>query len=219
MSRAMYVPPHFAVTRTGTALDFIRMHPFGTLVSLAGGALFATHVPFCILRSEPEIVLGLHVARANRQWNEIDGQNVLAIFRSAHAHVSAEWYEHPAQMVPTWNYAAVHCSGRARLVSDTETRRILEQIVRENEGERGWNMSVPDEAYLEGMQRAIKGIELGVERVDAQFKYSQNRTPADRERVIAALSAQANPQAQQLAREMQAFYDGAAGAGPEEVRT
>ena len=183
-------------------LHFLRSEPFGMLVSDEGGAPVATHVPFVVLQTEPQLVLGAHVARANPQWQNIDGAGVLAIFQGAHAHISAAWYERPEDTVPTWNYAAVHCSGRARLASAERTRAILQQLVNEHEGASGWRMETAAPEYLARMQQAIVGIEIAVERIDAQFKYSQNRTAEDRARVIEHLAASDSATARQLAADM-----------------
>ena len=195
----MYVPAHFAVTEPRSLLSFIESRPFGVLVSQLEGKPFATHVPFVILETEPP-VLGLHVAMANPQWRELDGANVLAIFQGAHGMVSASWYAESEKTVPTWNYAAVHCSGRARLTQPSGTRRILQALI--DRFEQGWTIEAADPEYIERMERAIVGIEIPVESMEGAFKYSQNRTPVDRALVIEALSASERESDRELAREM-----------------
>ncbi len=202
----MYVPPHFSETDPARILGFIKARPFGLLISIIDEKPFATHVPFVVLNEGSDLVLGAHVARANAQWRSIQNAAVLAVFEGAHAHVSAAWYEHPEKTVPTWNYAAVHCSGRAETASVDETRAILDRLVNENEGPAGWTMQTAPQAYIEQMLQAIVGIRIAVERVDAQFKYSQNRTEYDRARVMAHLADSSNPEARALARDMRAYY-------------
>ena len=202
----MYVPKHFAVEDRERILQFIRDEPFGVLVSSVDGKPFATHVPFVVLEAGPQLVLGSHIARANPQWKEIAGTDVLAIFQGAHAHISAAWYERPNETVPTWNYSAVHCSGRATLAEPEVTRAILEHLVSEHEGAAGWSMEDADPAYIERMQQAIVGIAIPVEQIDAQFKYSQNRTAKDRERVLQQLAGSPRQAAQELAKDMAEFY-------------
>ena len=198
----MYVPKHFSVEDREAVVRFLRSEPFGALVSNERGMPVATHVPFVVLKTEPQLVLGAHIARANPQWQDIDGTDLLAIFQGAHAHISAAWYERPQDTVPTWNYAAVHCSGRARLAGAEQTRAILQQLIDEHEGTAGWRMETAEPEYLERMQQAIVGIEIAVERIDAQFKYSQNRTAEDRARVIEHLAASDSATARQLAADM-----------------
>lgn len=207
----MYVPAHFAEDDRTKILTLIESEPFGILVSNVDGRPFATHVPFVIMddgASGP--VLGTHVARANPQWKSIETQPVMAIFAGAHAHVSAAWYADPAATVPTWDYAAVHCTGKARLLDAAGARRILDVLVARNEGPDGWTMQTAPEEYVERMIGAIAAMELRVEHIDAQFKYSQNRSDEDRERVLRQLRESPDPVARRLADEMTAYYEGLA---------
>ena len=59
------------------------------------------------------------MARANSQWRTAGGQRVLAIFHGPHAYVSPTWYESD-NVVPTWNYVAVHAYGTLRLIEDRD---------------------------------------------------------------------------------------------------
>jgi transcriptional regulator len=183
----MYVPKHFAIEERGALVRFIEAEPFGTLVSHVHGALFASHVPFVVHSRGERTTLGLHIARANPQWEQIDGQEVLAIFRGPHAMISASWYADPERNVPTWNYAAVHCAGRARVTDEAGTRRILQQLV--SRLERHWRIEQAAPEYMARMEQHIVGIEIDVTRLDGKIKHSQNRSPQDRRRVVESLSA------------------------------
>jgi transcriptional regulator len=129
-----------------------------------------------------------HVARANAQWQALEGaDHVLAVFQGPHAYISPSWYEqHPS--VPTWNYAAVHASGRARLMDEAELHELLMRLSSTYEAgrENAWRMSDLPAAYVDSMLKMIVGFELVVERLEGKFKLSQNR-PAEVARVIAAL--------------------------------
>jgi transcriptional regulator len=196
----MYVPRHFAVEERSSLLRFIEDEPFGTLVSHVDGSLFATHAPFVILDDSPVTKLGVHVARANPQWKSIDGQDVLAIFRGAHGMVSAGWYANPEQSVPTWNYSAVHCSGKARLLDGAGTRRIIESLV--ERFETAWRIDDASAEYIAQMEKAIVGIAIAVTSIDGKFKHSQNRSPEDQRRVIESLTASECPGDRELATQM-----------------
>ena len=43
--------------------------------------------------------------------------SALAIFARPHAYISPTWYE-AEQVVPTWNYTAVHACGRVQIIKD-----------------------------------------------------------------------------------------------------
>src|SRR5690349_10731309 len=114
----MYIPTAFAEPDRGKLHDFIEAYSFGLLVSAHGGGPFATHLPFLLERDAgPHGTLVGHLARANPQWHGLDGQDVLAVFSGPHAYVSPSWYE-ADNVVPTWNYVAVHARGTFRLMDD-----------------------------------------------------------------------------------------------------
>ena len=60
--------------------------------------------------------LVLHMARANPHWKAIEpGTAALAVVSGPEAYVSPAWYATKAEhgkVVPTWNYSAVHFTGR-----------------------------------------------------------------------------------------------------------
>lgn len=195
----MYVPKHFAIEDRDELIQFIRSEPFGILVSANGAEPVASHLPFTV-RDGDSLVLVAHLARANPHWQVLDGARVLAVFQGAHAMISASWYAQPSKNVPTWNYGAVHCLGRARVVSPGQTHRILQEIT--GSFERDWNMEVPDAEYIARMERGVVGIEIDVEAIEGKLKYSQNRTEQDRESVIAHLRNSPFARERELAEQM-----------------
>jgi transcriptional regulator len=115
---------------------------------------------------------------------------VLAIFHGPHAYVSPSWYGvHPS--VPTWNYAVVHARGSARLVEDAAgLEAIVRRLVETYENSRAvpWRMALPED-YQRGMIGGIVGFEIEIAELTGKFKLSQNRTLADRQKVVTALQA------------------------------
>lgn len=69
----MYIPGHFNETDPAVIARLIRDNGFATLISGAGDALVATHLP---LTHHPEIgdqgVLRGHIARANGQGRSLE---------------------------------------------------------------------------------------------------------------------------------------------------
>lgn len=198
----MYVPKPFAVQDYSELVAFIEREPFGILVSDVDGKPFATHAPFIVSGEGSSLTLQLHVAKANPQWQSLQGQDVLAIFHGAHAFVSAAWYPQPQSNVPTWNYGAVHCIGRARLTDDAGTVQILRKLV--ERFEPSWRMDTADAEYIERLRHAIVGIEVAVESTEGAFKYLQNHSPEDRAAVIAQLENSPRPMDREVAEEMRA---------------
>jgi transcriptional regulator len=128
----MYIPPPFLVTDRETICDFIERSPFATLVSATGGVPAVSHLPLFLDEktsradndSEPHRgdedgalhLLG-HFARENSHCERADGQNVLAVFHGPHSYISPAWYK-SKNVVPTWNYQAVHATGTLELIED-----------------------------------------------------------------------------------------------------
>lgn len=181
----MYIPKHFEQQDPRTLWDFIDEHAFGTLLTVADGRPTLSHLPF--LPDRDAGVLHCHVARANPQWQEIArSPQVLAIFAGPHGYVSPTWYVERGG-VPTWNYAVVHAHGEAVTVDDAErTRKHVEALAAKYERNRSapW---VPD--YDVRRVAGIVGIDIRVGRLEGKFKLSQNRSAADRDAVIAQLTA------------------------------
>jgi transcriptional regulator len=201
----MYVPAAFTPAEPAALRELMSDYGFATLVSGGAAGLVASHVPVLYDPDpKPKGRLFAHLARANPHAKALDGAEVLAIFQGPHGYVSPSWYAtHPA--VPTWNYAAVHVYGRARLVTDeTQLRAIVQRLVDKYESGRPapWSMAGVPERYTHGMLAAIVGVEVDIARIEGKHKLSQNRDAEDRRRVIATLEASADPNDRLLAAYM-----------------
>src|SRR5262249_16798459 len=131
----MYIPAAFDESDQAKLFDFIEQNSFGLLVSQVDHKPFATHLPFLLDPScGPQGALIGHLARANPQWREADGQLVLAVFSGPHAYVSPSWYE-AENVVPTWNYVAVHVYGTFCVLHEPDSlATILRDFVARYEG-------------------------------------------------------------------------------------
>jgi transcriptional regulator len=201
----MFVPPAFAEKNVETLHALIEDYGFGALVSMTSSGMVATHVPVMLDRARgPHGTLVAHVARANPHARALDGAEVLAIFLGPHGYISPSWYgQHPS--VPTWNYAAVHVYGRARLIDDpARLDAIVRDLVRQYESGRykPWSVDGLPAEYMAGMLRGIVGIEIEIARLEGKLKMSQNRNAADRRAVIAALAEAPRAEDQALAAYM-----------------
>ena len=184
----MYIPEFNRVEDRGKTIAFMRANPFAILVSVNENAPFATHLPVVVSEVDGQLILRAHVAKTNPHWQLIDKQESLLIFHGPHAYISPSLYE-VRESVPTWNYAAVHLYGKGRIVSDEAgATRVLEDLILQfDESYREqWNSLSAD--YRTRMLRHIVAFEIAVTRIEAKFKLSQNRTKAEQENVIRALS-------------------------------
>ncbi len=185
----MYLPAHFAETRTTELHALICANPLGALVTSTVDGLDANHIPFELLAEQgAHGTLQAHLARANPLVEQIvDSMNVLVIFQGPQAYISPNWYpsKHEThRQVPTWNYQVVHAHGRIRLRDDERfVRGLVARLTREHEAQSGqarpWKMTDSSPDYISQMLAAIVGIEIEIERLVGKFKLSQNKSAED----------------------------------------
>lgn len=184
----MYTPAPFTVTDPDALHRIIREHPLGILVTPTASGMDANHIPF---EFDPAIgklgLLTAHVARANPVWQQCrDGAEVMAIFRGNESYISPNWYpsKHEThRQVPTWNYEVVHVHGRLTVQDDEKfVRGVVARLTRTHEAQepKPWKMGDSAPEYIDGMIRAIVGIQISVGRLEGKSKLSQNREPRDR---------------------------------------
>ena len=187
-----YIPAHFREDDRPRLERFVADHAFGTLVSAGPAGISVSHLPFLPERGgDGTLRLLGHMARANAHWRELEAAaEVLVIFPGPHAYVSPGAYRHHPS-VPTWNYAAVHARGRARLLPEGDLAPLLARLsaVYEEGRPSPWRMDALPAPFAESMMRAIVGFAIAVERLEGKFKLSQNRRPEDVAGVAAALDA------------------------------
>ena len=171
----------------------MRANPFAILISQMAEGPFATHLPLAIHQNGDQVVLRGHVAKANPHWQYLQSQpQALTIFHGPHAYVSTENYTTP-ENVPTWNYAAVHAYGEARILAEPEQLlTILHDLIGTFEARYAEQWAGLSEEYRQRMLSHIVGFEIPVNRIEGKFKLSQNRTRQEQANVIASLGASAD---------------------------
>ncbi len=184
----MYVPSHFAAPDSLLS-DLLDAGALADLVTYSDG-FESTPLPLLLVGD----ALQGHVARNNPQWCA-DGAPALVILRGPDAYVSPGWYpskqEH-GRVVPTWNYSVVHVHGRLVAHDDPAwTGSLVRRLTQRHEASRPepWSVDDAPDAFIAGQVRAIVGIEIVIERIEAKAKLSQNRSAADSDGVRAAFSA------------------------------
>jgi transcriptional regulator len=197
----MYIPAAFEERDPAKLFDFIERNSFGLLVSQTGGEPFATHLPLLLDRSAgPHGRLIGHLAKANPQGRDAEGQSVLAVFSGPHAYVSPSWYE-ADNVVPTWNYVAVHVYGTCHIINDSGVLAdILRDFVRRYESPlpRQWTFD-PSSAYSKKMMNAVVSFHVDITRIEGKWKLNQNRPAEQRGKVEAALRSLPDENARAIA--------------------
>jgi len=197
----MYLPSAFAVKDLPVLHDFMEQYSFATLVTQHAGDLIASHVPFVLDRDTgPYGRLRGHLARRNPQLTHLAaGSEALVIFQGPHSYISPSWYAAPNN-VPTWNYTAVHAYGIPKMMDRAALVVLLKDLVRQYETsfERPWDFD-PAASWVQDLLPQIAAFEIEIEKLQGKFKLNQNRTSADRARVIDILSASHDPAQRQMA--------------------
>ncbi len=195
----MYSPSYNQVQDRAELLAFMRAHNFPILVTGTGGVLHASHLPVTVHEKGTQIVIDMHMAKNNPQWQEFFDTEVMVIFSGPHAYVSPRWYE-DAERVPTWNYAAVHAYGVAKIISDKKAkcesqRRLIESLDPE------WlpKFDALRQEYVDMMLDGIVNFSIPVARIETRWKLSQNRGRREMELIAAELEKSAHSSERALA--------------------
>ncbi|HVW36899.1 MAG TPA: FMN-binding negative transcriptional regulator [Pirellulales bacterium] len=205
----MYIPASFEQLDPDELQAFIERHSFAALVSQHDGQPLASQLP---LHFKPDCgeqgCLVGHMARANPQWRQADGQTVLAMFTGPHAYISASWYE-AQNVVPTWNYAAVHIYGRFEAIHDTPALlAIVREFVEFYESGRSEPWQLPDDEFIERLTESIVGFHIPIDRIEGKWKLSQNQPAERRQKVIAALERRSDENSRAVAALMRSKASG-----------
>ena len=185
----MYTPRAFAETDL-TGLDrLIERDAFVTLVTVADGLPFVSHLPVLYARDGDRIVIEGHWARPNPQARHAGP--ALVIVHGPHAYLSPGWYsdKEEAARVPTWNYAVAHLQGTLESTEDTDQlASIVDRLSQANEARVGndWRFEHDRDDHVRQL-RGIIGFRFTVDRVELKFKLSQNHPVANVEGAAAAL--------------------------------
>ena len=195
----MYLPAQTEETRLDEIHRVIKDHPFGILVTQAGGMLDANHVPFEFEPSNGGLgQLTAHVARANSIWQDLkSGDEVLVIFRGGDAYISPTWYPSKHELhrqVPTWNYQVVHAHGVITIQDDERfVRGMVARLTRTHEATAGndkpWKMTDSAPEFIDTLLKAIVGIEIRVTALVAKSKLGKHKDVRDIEGPAEALKA------------------------------
>jgi transcriptional regulator len=200
----MYVPKIFVATKAEDVESYIVNHPFATLVSYSMDAgIHGTHIPLEISSRDGNKFLIGHLAKANGQKLNFDGQQeMMAIFMESHAYISSSWYE--KINVPTWNYIAVHVYGRARVIEGVELYDSINKMVdRYEKGrESRFHLENFEEQELQAHLNGLVGFEMTMDRVEASYKLSQNRNDKDHQEIIDQLEKTGDHLSASIAKEM-----------------
>ena len=183
----MYSPPYNRMEERTELLQFLRANNFPVIVTKG---LQASHLPITVHEEGEQLVVDMHMARPNRQWQAFDGSEVLIIFTGPHAYVSPRWYE-DKERVPTWNYTAAHLYGVPEIIDEKGAKHSgMRNLVAAMDPQWLPQFDALSPEYVERMLGGIVNFKIPVTRIDTRWKLSQNRGRREMELIAAELQKQ-----------------------------
>jgi transcriptional regulator len=150
-----------------------------------------------------------HVAAADPIASSLrDGTKLLVCFTGPRIYVSPRWYADRG--LPTYNFVAVHFRGTARpLTEPGPVVAHLMSLVRDHErsAPKPWRVDTWARARTVQLLNELQAFTMAVDSVEAKVKMSQNRTEADRERVMSMLEGASDDGAAAALRLMRDRFD------------
>lgn len=207
----MYTPAQFAEERPAVLHALIREFALGTLVTAGPDGPQASLVPMFL--DAGRNALRCHLAKSNPHAAAIGGQKALILFQGPSDYVSPSWYPAKAEhgkVVPTWNYCAVEVRGVCTRVEDSEwlVRHVTELTAQQEAAfDLPWAVSDAPKDFIDGLARAIVGVEVAIESMSGKWKLSQNRSRQDRDGAISGLKARRTHRSLELAARMEIAGD------------
>lgn len=199
----MYIPKDFELKDQELILTFLEQHPFGSLaVNGSDGIPALVHIPFTCKFNDSRNCLEFHVAKENSIVSAIREVNQgKMIVLGAHGYISSSVYTHIN--VPTYNYEAVHVSGRIVRLTQAELKDHLSSLVDSFEANREnkLKMSQWPADLIDSYLQEIIGYRIEIQELEAAFKLSQNRNEVDFNRILEDLNTRTSND-QQLAEAM-----------------
>lgn len=180
----MHPNPIYRTAEVEQNVAFARDRGFGVLAvsDPANGAPMLSHVPFVL--SEKGEMAELHLVRSNPIARALKYPLPARLAVSGpDSYVSPDWYGIGDQ-VPTWNYVAVHLTGRLELCPQDALRGFLDRLSAQFEARLApkpeWRAEKTDPEALARLMRMIVPVRLHVEAIDGTWKLAQNKPEAAR---------------------------------------
>ncbi|MEQ9258413.1 MAG: FMN-binding negative transcriptional regulator [Roseovarius sp.] len=174
----MHPNPAFRQSPEARNLGFARETGFGLLCVGNEGAPLVSHIPF--LLSEDGKRAEFHLVRSNPIVRNLSEPRPARLaVQGPHSYVSPDWYGIDDQ-VPTWNYIAVHLTGRAELTPEADLHDLLDRQSALFEPRLApkpqWTSAKMSDGVMERMMRQIVAAVLHVEEAQGTWKLNQNKS-------------------------------------------
>jgi transcriptional regulator len=190
-SESLYIPKPQLIEDRQFLHDFIDEFAFADLITASPG-IRITHIPVLLDRAGARYgTVSGHVSRLNPQSQVLAGREpAVIVFRGPHSYISPTWYGRP-EVVPTWNFAVVHASGRPRAITGRDAiHGLLARLIHKFEGaDAPYDFAKLPESYTSSLITSVIGFEMEIERLEGKFKLGQERSEAVRKAILKNLRA------------------------------
>jgi len=185
---SLYIPKPQLVEDRKFLHDFMDEFAFVDLVTVSP-SLRITHIPVFLDRAAGAYgTIHGHISRQNVQKEAFDGKQIgVIVFHGPQGYISPTWYAKTGNVVPTWNFAVVHATGKLRPVEgQKELNELLARLIAKFEKYEGtsYDFSKIDDTYKYGLMGGIIGFEMEIELLEGKFKLGQDRSAADKESLL-----------------------------------
>jgi len=209
-AESLYIPKPQLVDDRRFLHDFMDEFAFVDLVTVSP-TLRITHIPVFLDRAAgPYGTIHGRISRQNPQHATFDGrQTGVIVFHGPQGYISPTWYAKTGNVVPTWNFAVVHASGKLKpITGKTALHDLLAKLIHKFEGrypQSTYDFSKLPDGYVYPMIEHIIGFEMPIDELEGKCKVGQERSDADKEGILKHLpTAWREPS---LAEFTAAFYE------------
>jgi transcriptional regulator len=177
--------------------DFIKRRSFGQVVAMGTArerpVITPTHFIYDQARG-----IEFHVHRSNPLLHAIsERQLVTMTVLEADSFIPSTWNcepdEDPLWSAPTSYYAAVHATGEATIMNDSQLADLVNRQVRHFQPSEKISPVEVGESLFGRALAAIVGIRIAIEHMEAKFKFGGNRTVPHRLLIAQKLAERCEP--------------------------
>ncbi|MBK5294873.1 MAG: FMN-binding negative transcriptional regulator [Acidobacteriia bacterium] len=189
---SLYIPKPHLVEDRKLLHNFMDEFPFVELVT-SSPTLRITHIPVLLDREPGQYgKLYGHISRQNPQREAFDGQQSgVIVFRGPHSYIAPGWYS-KTEVVPTWNFAVVHATGKLKPITDKKALHdLLAKLINkfEDQEKSSYEFARLPETFKYGLIGGIIGFEMEIDLLEGKFKLGQERSAADQQSILRNLQS------------------------------
>ncbi|OLF72841.1 transcriptional regulator [Pseudoalteromonas haloplanktis] len=183
----MYPPEHFMQKNTEQLHALINNFPLATIFMPCSNSQLnkICHVP--MLFNSLENMFIAHVAKHN-PLSKLDNKQVNLLFNSDNCYLSPSYADN--QTLPSWLYASVLVTAKVHIIKDELKKDLVMQTLTshfEKTFEPEWKIDEVPEQHRNTMYQHLSFIELTPIHWQGNFKLSQNKSAATRNKIKQSL--------------------------------